>query len=97
MSKLMVNVLYHSHCVQKTILAILDTMNETVQGEPDKRNIHFSILESDCFGRLPNHPNFNKKSTSCLHTIAVTSNKVSSIMDRDFLDVVIGTESYVIP
>ena len=62
--------------MQQTVLAVLDTMIEPLEGQSNRCLVHYSILDADKDGRAPNDPHFHKKEKSCLHIIAKLNNKV---------------------
>lgn len=64
------------HILQDTVLAVLDTMKQPVEGKSDTYFLYYHILEADQDGRAPNCPTFNSSEKSCLHKIAKTDNKV---------------------
>ena len=57
-------------------MAILDTMIQPVEGEPETYFVYYHILDGDRHGRAPSSKNFNSSEKSCLHKIAKSNNKV---------------------
>ena len=70
------NVRFVFSIKQDTVLAVLDTMLEPIQGEQNSYIVYYSILDGDEEGRSPVDPNFNSSTKSCLQKIAKSNNKV---------------------
>jgi len=64
--------------IQTTVLAILDTMIQPLEGEPNTYIVYYDILDGDQHGRAPNCRTFDSSEKSCLHKIAKSNNKVYS-------------------
>ena len=59
-------------------MAVLDTMLQPLEAEPDAYIVYYNILDGDQNGRAPNCPNFDASEKSCLHKIAKSNNKVKN-------------------
>jgi len=65
--------------IQTTVLALLDTMIQPLEGEPNTYIVYYHILDGDQHGRAPNCRTFDSSEKSCLHKIAKSNNKVFTI------------------
>ena len=65
------------YCTQGTVLVVLDTMMQPLEGEPNTYIVYYHILDGDQNGRAPNCQNFDGSHKSCLHKIAKSNNKVT--------------------
>ena len=77
----------YSNCyiyTQSTVLAVLDTMMQPLEGDPNTYIVSYQILDGDQHGRAPNCQSFDTSHKSCLHKIAESNNKVH-IQHVDFL------------
>ena len=68
-------ILFH-YFTQSTVLAVLDTMMQPLEGEPNTHIVYYQILDGDRDGRAPNCESFDNSHKSCLHRIAKSNNKV---------------------
>ena len=60
-------------------MAVLDTMLQPLEAQPDSYIVYYNILDGDQNGRAPNCPNFDASEKSCLHKIAKSNNKVKTV------------------
>ena len=58
---------------QTTVIAVLDTMMEQLEDEPDQYIVYYHILNGDQDGESPGSKNFGK---SCFYKIAQINDKV---------------------
>ena len=56
-------------------------MMEKLEGQHGTYIVHYSVLDGDRQGRPPGDPHFDKTHKSCLHKIAKSNNKASTICD----------------
>ena len=66
--------------IQATVLAVLDTMMQPLEGEPNTYIVYYQILDGDQHGRAPNCRTFDGSHKSCLHKISKSNNKVNIIL-----------------
>ena len=62
------------------MLAVLDTMMQPLEGEPNTYIVYYQILDGDQHGRAPNCRTFDGSHKSCLHKISKSNNKVNIIL-----------------
>ena len=77
--------------IQTTVLAILDTMIQPLEGEPNTYIVYYHILDGDQHGRAPNCRTFDSSEKSCLHKISKSDNKVFSMCCKVILTTPIGS------
>jgi hypothetical protein len=61
--------------MQETVMAVLDSMMDSVEGQPDRYRVFYNILDGDWNGRAPDHLAFVPSGRSCLQIIAKSNNK----------------------
>ena len=57
-------------------MAVLDTMIQTLEGEPNTYIVYYQILDGDQHGRAPDCRTFDGSQKSCLYEIAKSNNRV---------------------
>ncbi|XP_065884791.1 transient receptor potential cation channel subfamily A member 1-like isoform X2 [Dysidea avara] len=73
--KLKFHALLDKPHMKTTVLAILDTMMQPLEGEPNTYIVYYHILDGDQNGCAPNCRTFDSSEKSCLHKIAKSNNK----------------------
>ena len=61
-------------------MAVLDTMIQPLEGEPNTYFVYYHILDGDQSGRAPNCEGFDRYEKSCLYKIAKNNDKVIKSM-----------------
>ena len=62
------------------MLAVLDTMMEPLEDGHNTHIVYYNILDGDKQGRPPNDQHFKKSDKTCLHKIAKSNNKASTVL-----------------